>query len=91
MTYDELIAALKRMATDTGGLDCLGCGHEHNCGIHGCKVLQEAVDRLEQLDRAMSLLENTMRSEIKLQKQKAELIDIVKGLMQKVMKDEARH
>ena len=91
MKEKELITALRRMAINTGGLDCLGCGYEQSCGIHGCKVLREAADHLEQLDRAMSLLENTMRREIELQKQKAELIDVVKGLMQELMKDETRN
>ena len=48
----DLIAALRRMASETGGLPCLGCGHEHGCSIHGCAVLKEAADRLERLNRA---------------------------------------
>ena len=26
-----------------GSLACLGCGREHNCGIHGCAILREAI------------------------------------------------
>ena len=43
----DLINALRRMAPETGGLPCLGCGHEHGCSVHGCAVLKEAADRLE--------------------------------------------
>lgn len=45
----DLIRALKRMGVQTGGLICLGCGHEHNCGVHGCAVIREAAQRLEEL------------------------------------------
>lgn len=35
MTDKELIASLRRLKVQTGSLACLGCGREHNCGIHG--------------------------------------------------------
>ena len=25
---------------------CFGCGFEHNCGIHGCAIIREALKRL---------------------------------------------
>lgn len=47
MTTDELIKALERMESETGSLAdslcCLGCGHEHNCGVYGCAVIREAI------------------------------------------------
>ena len=43
----DLIRALKRIKVQTGGLICLGCKHEHNCGVHGCAVIREAAQRLE--------------------------------------------
>lgn len=50
MTTDELIRALERMESETGSLAdssfCLGCGHEHNCGMYGCAVIREAIDRI---------------------------------------------
>ena len=46
MTDQELIRALNRLKVETGSLACLGCGHEHNCGVHGCAVIREAADRL---------------------------------------------
>ena len=45
MTTDELIKALERMKPETGSRSfcCLGCGHEHNCGVHGCAIIREAI------------------------------------------------
>lgn len=36
MKTDELITALEKLKVQTGSLACLGCGHEHNCGLYGC-------------------------------------------------------
>lgn len=49
MSDRELIAALRRLRVQTGSIACLGCGYEHNCGIHGCRILRDAADRLERL------------------------------------------
>lgn len=49
MTDRELISVLRRLRVQTGSLACLGCGYEHNCGIHGCRILRDAADRLERL------------------------------------------
>lgn len=51
MQTENIIKSLRRMAVNTGALNCLGCGFEHNCGIHGCRVLREAADRLDELRR----------------------------------------
>lgn len=51
MQIENIIKSLRRMAVNTGTLNCLGCGFEHNCGIHGCRVLREAADRLDELRR----------------------------------------
>ena len=48
MGADELIQRLKQIAVNTGTLNCLGCGYEHNCGIHGCAVINEAIRRLQE-------------------------------------------
>lgn len=47
MSDRELIASLKRLKVQTGSLACLGCGREHNCGIHGCAILREAIAFVE--------------------------------------------
>ncbi len=46
MTMKELITALQRLKVETGSIACLGCGHEHNCGIHGCAIIREAAEKL---------------------------------------------
>lgn len=46
MTPTELISALRRLEVQTGSFACLGCGHEHNCGIHGCAIIREAAEKL---------------------------------------------
>lgn len=53
MKTQEIIKALRRLKVNTGAfaLNCLGCGFEHNCGIHGCRVLREAADKLDELQR----------------------------------------
>ena len=56
MTKHELIAALKRLKVETGSLVCLGCGHEHSCGIHGCAILRAAVDALEAMDTSRHIM-----------------------------------
>ena len=47
MTIKELITALHRLKVETGSIACLGCGHEHNCGIHGCAIIWEAAEKLD--------------------------------------------
>ena len=46
MNDTELIRALGRLKVETGSLACLGCGHEHSCGVHGCAVLRAARERI---------------------------------------------
>lgn len=46
MTISELITALQRLKMGTGSIACLGCGYEHNCGIHGCAIIREAAEKL---------------------------------------------
>ena len=57
MKIDDLVIALRHMSVETGSLVCLGCGHEHNCGIHGCAVLREAADRLDEKPRDVEIVE----------------------------------
>lgn len=47
MTREMITKRLREMAVETGGLNCLGCGFEHNCGIHGCAVLKTAAEMIE--------------------------------------------
>lgn len=47
----DLSLRLHELAIHTGDLkhSCLGCGYEHNCGIHGCAVLLVAEDAMIKL------------------------------------------
>ena len=45
---NSLLADLKRLKVETGSLACMGCGREHNCGVHGCAVLRESADVLQE-------------------------------------------
>lgn len=47
MDYMSTLQALRNLKVETGSLACLGCGHEHNCGIHGCAILRNAVEFME--------------------------------------------
>ena len=49
MNYEEIVKWLRSKKVETGSLLCLGCGHEHNCGIHGCAVMRAAADAIENL------------------------------------------
>ena len=49
MTTEEIVKWLRSNEVETGSLLCLGCGHEHNCGIHGCAVMRAAADAMENL------------------------------------------
>lgn len=51
MTINELKHALARLKVETGSLACLGCGYEHNCGVHGCAILNAALQTIEKNER----------------------------------------
>lgn len=60
MHDEDLLAALRRLKVQTGSLACLGCGREHNCGIHGCAILREAIAFVEKKlaeDKSRSVME----------------------------------
>lgn len=46
MKPTDLLTALRHMRVETGSLVCLGCGHEHNCGLYGCALIREVVTQL---------------------------------------------
>ena len=53
MKTDELIMALQKLKVQTVSLACLGCGHEHNCGVHGCAIARETAVRLSLYEYAL--------------------------------------
>ena len=60
METSEIIKALNRLKVETGSLVCLGCGHEHNCGVHGCAILRETVGLLEKQEKQIQTLKATL-------------------------------
>lgn len=59
MKIEELITALRRLKVETGSLPCLGCGYEHGCSLHGCVIINEALERITILKMAAQALETT--------------------------------
>ena len=49
MRTEEILTALRRLKVETGSLACMGCGREHDCGIHGCRIAREAAELIEKL------------------------------------------
>ena len=49
MKNEDIVKWLRSKKVETGSLLCLGCGHENNCGIHGCAVMRAAADAMENL------------------------------------------
>lgn len=49
MRTEEILAAMRRLKVETSLLACMGCGREHDCGIHGCQIVREAADLIEKL------------------------------------------
>ena len=45
----DLLRAMRRLKVETGSLACFGCSREHNCGIHGCAILRDAIALIEEL------------------------------------------
>ena len=60
MTNEEIVKWLRSKKVETGSLLCLGCGYEHNCGIHGCAVMRAAADAMENLMTENSALRRTI-------------------------------
>ena len=40
-----------RLSVQTGSLACLGCGREHSCGVHGCRILRDAMELITALEK----------------------------------------
>lgn len=53
MDYEKTLEELKHMKVETGSFVCLGCGYEHNCSIHGCAILRDAVACIDELKRVL--------------------------------------
>lgn len=49
-----IVEALRRLGVETGSLACLGCGHEHSCGIRGCAIIRDAAGLIEVLSAQLT-------------------------------------
>lgn len=47
MKRDEIVAGLRWLRPESGDFACEGCGWENSCGVHGCQIMREAADMLE--------------------------------------------
>lgn len=55
MKNKDLIRTLSGMKVETGSLVCFGCGHEHNCSVHGCAIINEAITSLQNIETARQI------------------------------------
>lgn len=49
MRTEKILTALRRLKVETGSLACMGCGREHDCGVHGCHIMRDAAELIEKL------------------------------------------
>lgn len=49
MRTEDILTALRRLKVETGSLACMGCRREHDCGVHGCRIVREAAEQIEKL------------------------------------------
>lgn len=54
MDDKDLLQALRQLKVETGSLACMGCGHEHNCGVHGCAIIRAAAEHLSDFNAVFS-------------------------------------
>lgn len=52
MDIQKLCGALRRGSVDAHR--CLGCGYENNCSIHGCQIMKEAANQLENMQKRVA-------------------------------------
>ena len=83
MKNEEIVKWLRSKKVETGSLLCLGCGHEHNCGIHGCAVMRAAADSMENLQTENAALHQISEKQavmnVNLTKKVLEMEAVLKG------------
>lgn len=86
MRDQELVSAIRRLKVETGSLACMGCGHEHNCGVSGCAVMREAADRIANQSTHIAALQQEIE---KLRRQVPRWIPVDERLPEVWRNDEA--
>lgn len=90
MTTENLIKHLNRLKVQTGSLVCLGCGHEHNCGLYGCALLRETEKQLYALEHALRRTRQQRNAALKQLKRIAacdEACRVAVGIMRKYQEE----
>lgn len=52
MTIKAIARQINRIQTEGFPTACIGCGNEHNCSLHGCAVLNAAIEKLQEKNDA---------------------------------------
>ena len=65
MDDKTLLHALRKLKVETGSFACMGCGYEHDCGIHGCAIMREAAKRIKGLLKNETQLRKERRNSCK--------------------------
>lgn len=60
MKRDEIVAGLRWLRPESGDFACEGCGWENSCGVHGCQIMREAADMLENDETCDGVLQDTV-------------------------------
>lgn len=55
----DVLDELNLLKVETGSLVCLGCGHEHDCSVHGCAIIREAEAEIRQLREIVRIFLST--------------------------------
>ena len=57
MDYTETMRAMNVLKVETGSLACLGCEYADNCSVHGCAIIRNAMEHMDDLERALHISE----------------------------------
>lgn len=88
MTTLNIVQSLRRIAEGTPGINCTGCGYEHNCGTHGCAVMREAADKLNTYEQKNAfwmedqIYTNKLKNQLKEEREKHRWIPVTERIPQ---------
>ena len=60
MKRDDIVGGLRWLKPESGDFICEGCGWENSCGVHGCRIMQEAADMLENDETCDGVLQDAI-------------------------------
>ena len=53
---EDMMRQLRILEIERRPEACLGCGYEHNCSVHGCAVIQDAITAMADKDAEIASL-----------------------------------